>query len=137
MRKIFLDTNVVIDFLGERPAYFQNAAQIVCHAEMGDLELQCSSLTYSNAAYILRHGFTFEEIKTKLTLFSELCKITPVSEETVRLALASNYRDLEDAMQYFSAKAALADCIVTRNIKDFTDHDIPVITPEEAIDRFI
>lgn len=133
MRKAFLDTNVVIDFLGERPAYFHDAATIVCRAETGDLELQCSSLTYSNAAYILRHGFSFEEIRTKLTLFAELCQITTVDAETVSQALASNYRDLEDAMQYYSAKASHADCIVTRNVKDFLSTDIPIMTPAEFL----
>lgn len=133
MTNIFLDTNVVIDFLGERPAFFREAAKIVCSAELGKLSISCSSLTFSNAAYILRHGFSTEEIKTKLTLFAELCQITYVDSYVVKKALMSDYKDLEDAMQYFSAKSSGADIIITRNKKDFVSHDIPVLTPQEYI----
>lgn len=133
MKKVFLDTNVVIDFLGERKNYFADAAKIVCLADNKEIMILCSSLTFSNAAYILHHGFTLAEIKNKLTLFSQLCTITTVDEETVQKALDSEYKDLEDAMQYYSAITAEADIIVTRNVKDFAKHDIPVITPTEYL----
>lgn len=133
MKKVFLDTNVVIDFLGERKDFFIDAAKIICQADKGEIKILCSSLTYSNAAYILHHGFSFEEIKNKLTLFSKLCIITAVDREVVRKALDSEYKDLEDAMQYYSALTAEADIIVTRNVKDFINHDIPVITPTEFL----
>lgn len=103
MKRVFLDTNVVIDFLGERKDFFIDAAKIICQADKGEIKILCSSLTYSNAAYILHHGFSFEEIKNKLTLFSQLCVITAVDREVVR------------------------------NVKDFINHDIPVITPTEYL----
>ncbi len=133
MKKVFLDTNVVIDFLGERKNFFSDAAKIICQADKKEITILCSSLTYSNAAYILQHGFSLDEIKNKLTLFSQLCETTSVNKETVEKALASEYKDLEDALQYYSAKEAKADLIVTRNVKDFVKHDIPVITPSEYL----
>ncbi len=133
MKKVFLDTNVAIDFLGERKDFFLDAAKIVCQADNKEITLLCSSLTYSNAAYILHHGFTVDEIKNKLTLFSQLCEATTVDKETVHKALSSEYKDLEDALQYYSAIAAKADIIVTRNVKDFAQHEIPVITPTEYL----
>ena len=133
MKKVFLDTNVVIDFLGERKNFFSDAAKIICQADKKEITILCSSLTYSNAAYILQHGFSLDEIKNKLTLFSQLCETTSVNKETVEKALASEYKDLEDALQYYSAKEAKADVIVTRNVKDFVKHDIPVITPKEYL----
>ena len=133
MKKVFLDTNVVIDFLGERKSFFSDAARIICQADKKEITILCSSLTYSNAAYILQHGFSLDEIKNKLTLFSQLCETTSVNKGTVEKALASEYKDLEDALQYYSAKEAKADVIVTRNVKDFVKHDIPVITPSEYL----
>ena len=62
-----------------------------------------------------------------------MCETTSVNKETVEKALASEYKDLEDALQYYSAKEAKADLIVTRNVKDFVKHDIPVITPSEYL----
>lgn len=133
MKKVFLDTNIVIDFLGERKFFFLDAAKIICQADKKEIAILCSSLTYSNAAYILQHGFSLGEIKNKLTLFSQLCETTTVDKEIVHKALESEYKDLEDALQYYSAEAAKADVIVTRNVKDFVKHDIPVITPAEYL----
>ena len=105
----------------------------IMSADKKEIAILCSSLTYSNAAYILQHGFSLGEIKNKLTLFSQLCETTTVDKEIVHKALESEYKDLEDALQYYSAEAAKADVIVTRNVKDFVKHDIPVITPAEYL----
>ena len=113
MKRIFLDTNVVIDFLGERVKFIDDAISIMCMAENREIEILCSSLTFSNAAYILRHGYTLEEIKEKLSLFSQISTITTVDENVAKLVLKSNFKDLEDAMQYYSALQAGADYIVT------------------------
>ena len=133
MKKIFLDTNVIIDFLGERKGFFDNAARIICDADKNLINIACSSLSFSNIAYILRTEYTYEEIKLKLSLFSQICEITKVDKEIVTKALESKYTDFEDALQYYSAISAGADCIVKRNVKDFKEHAIPVITPAEYL----
>ena len=43
MRKVFIDTNVLIDFLG----------RIVSRADRKEIELMVSSLSYATASYIL------------------------------------------------------------------------------------
>jgi len=62
-----------------------------------------------------------------------LCTTTTVDKEIVHKALESDYKDLEDALQYYSAMAADAEVIVTRNVKDFVKYEIPVITPTEFL----
>lgn len=133
MKKIFLDTNVIIDFMGEREGFFDNAARIICDADKSLINIACSSLSFSNIAYILRIEYTYEEIKSKLSLFSQICEITKVDKDVVKKALESKYTDFEDALQYYSAISAGADCIVTRNVKDFKEYIIPVITPAEYL----
>ena len=46
----------------------------------------------------------------------------------------SQFKDFEDAMQYYSALKAKADIIITRNGKDFTASQIPVMTATEYLD---
>lgn len=62
-----------------------------------------------------------------------MCTTTTVDKEIVHKALESDYKDLEDALQYYSAMAADAEVIVTRNVKDFVKYEIPVITPTEFL----
>ena len=53
MKKVFIDTNVLIDFLGEREPFYDAAARIVSRADRKEIELMVSSLSYATASYIL------------------------------------------------------------------------------------
>ncbi|MCF6149428.1 MAG: PIN domain-containing protein [Candidatus Kuenenia sp.] len=49
----------------------------------------------------------------------------------IDLSLTSDFRDFEDAVQYYSAVQAKADCLITRNKSDYKVDRLPVLTPEE------
>lgn len=74
-----------------------------------------------------------KEIITKLTLVKSLCQVTTVDDSVIDRALQSDFTDLEDAMQYYSALAANAELIVTRNQKDYALSNIPVLSPSEFL----
>ena len=57
----------------------------------------------------------------------DLFEIAPVGPHAVDRALMLRANDFEDALQYFSALQSGADCIVTRNKKDFLLSPIPVL----------
>lgn len=134
MTKLFLDTNVVIDFLCERGNYYLPAARLVTSAYRGEVGIFCSALTFATASYLMnRYKITNEDIFEKLKNFSTLCIPTLVDAKIVERALNSSFQDLEDAMQYFSALSEEVSGIVTRNGKDFAISEIPIYTPEEAI----
>lgn len=63
----------------------------------------------------------------------ELFHVSPVCEADIDTAIRMRAWDFEDALQYCSAKSIEADVIVTRNVKDFSFSEIPVMTPEEFI----
>lgn len=48
--------------------------------------------------------------------------------------LSSDWKDYEDATQNATALKAEADCIVTRNKKDFSESSLPVYTPAELLE---
>lgn len=45
--------------------------------------------------------------------------IAAVDEKVIDLSLASDFRDFEDAVQYYSAIHARAGCVITRNKQDY------------------
>lgn len=57
-----------------------------------------------------------------------------VNEAVIMATVKHPFKDFEDAMQYHTAMADNADCIVTRNKKDFTGTEIPVMEPQEFLD---
>ena len=56
-----------------------------------------------------------------------------MDDEVVEKAINSNFKDFEDAMQYFSALASNCNIIITRNEKDFKNAMIPVMNAESYL----
>ena len=132
MRRVFLDTNVVIDLLDKREPFWKDVAALFTMAYNGQVELYISSLTHATVSYLLRkHGK--EGTRALLGNLRELSKVTAVGETEVDLAMASAFDDYEDALQYFSAANAKVEAIVTRNKKDFQASGLPVMSPEEFV----
>lgn len=55
---VFLDTNVVIDFMGEREGFFDDAAAIFAMIDDRKITASASALTIVNWAYILKKAFS-------------------------------------------------------------------------------
>ncbi len=131
--KIFLDTNVVVDFCTYREEFFEPVAKIIDLAQSNELELVISSLTFVNVAYIVRKAFGKEKVLTKLLKLSEICKISRIDEEIIKSSIKLNSKDFEDCVQYLSAKSSNAQIIITRNKEDFLNFPITIMSPKEFI----
>jgi hypothetical protein len=65
---------------------------------------------------------------------AEITEITDVTDAIIRQSLKTDFKDYEDAIQYYCALSIpKIDFIVTRNTKDFKKSTVPVLTPNEAI----
>ena len=62
-----------------------------------------------------------------------MTRVATTDERTVDDSLASQFKDFEDAMQYYTAVNAKADVIITRNGKDFAASKLPVMTATEYL----
>ena len=134
MRKIFLDTNVVIDLLDKREPFYHAAVSIFSLAYEGKILLYVSPMTYATASYLLRkHGR--DGMRLLLRNFRQLSKVTIADERVVDDALASKFVDYEDALQYYSALRENVEAIITRNTKDFANSSLPVFTPDEFLSQ--
>lgn len=74
-----------------------------------------------------------EGVRNLLSNFRQLARVATADERTVDDSLASQFKDFEDAMQYYTALSANADFIITRNGKDFTNSKLPVMTAGEFL----
>ena len=134
MMKVFLDTNIVIDLLDKREPFYIDAVELFTLAYKKKITLFVSPMTYATASYLLRkHGK--EGMRKLLSNFRQLSQITTADEKVVDAALASSFEDYEDALQYYSALTRNVDVIVTRNKKDFTSANIPVLLPKELLEQ--
>ena len=129
MKKVFLDTNVILDFYLDREEFSDDAEAILA---LG-YNKACSLFVSANFAYIGRKKYPGNTIYEVLESLREFAEIAPVDSEVVSNALSLQSKDFEDAIQFCSAKVAGVNCIVTRNIKDFVSFDIEVLTPKDFL----
>ncbi len=136
---VFIDTNVFLDFIARRGDFYAPAATIVSLAYCEKINLMVSALSFATASYVLEHHYKMSqgEIIEDYEEFITLCGITTIGHETVRLSVDSAFADFEDAMQHYSAMIDGADCIVTRNKKDFEMSKLPVYEPQEFLDYIV
>lgn len=131
--KVFLDTNVVIDLLGEREPFYEFAAKIATLADKGNIKIIVSALTYSTVYYLLSRFEDKEVVKEKIRKFRVISDTADLTNRIVDKALASKFSDFEDALQYYCAVKMDCNILVTRNQKDFKESDFPVLSPEEYL----
>ena len=138
MSKIFLDTNIVADLLLEREPWVDSIETILNIYDYGLFDdLVCSSISLGTVYYLMtRAKIPHNMIIDKFKRFRRLCRIASVGERTFDMALQSQFLDLEDAMQYYSALSEGCDVIITRNKKDFSEAQIDVMEPQELLDEF-
>ncbi|HAQ19434.1 MAG TPA: PIN domain nuclease [Prolixibacteraceae bacterium] len=134
MISLFLDTNIVIDLLAKREPFYRPAAQLFSLADNMKLQLCVSALTFANTNYILSKERKPVEARLILRKLKLLVKVIGLDEKIIDLSLNDiDFKDYEDAIQYYSALESGANLIITRNLKDFQKSKIPVLTAEQYL----
>jgi|SRR5450432_64331 len=137
MKSFFLDTNVIIDFLADRKPFAEAAGHLFSLALEKKLKIYCSAISFNNIYYLMRQTQTHSITVGLLDEIFEMTEIISVGEKIINQSLKSDFRDFEDAIQYYCALTIIGmDCIITRNTKDFKKSRIPVLSPSEALALF-
>ena len=135
MEKLLVDTNIVIDLLSKREEFFQEAQELFTLADNNKVELYVSALTFANTHYLLSKYQKLDDARKTLIKFKVLVKVSPLDDKIVELALVSDFKDFEDAIQYHTALENEIDIIITRNKKDFKNSKLPVMTAKEYLKK--
>lgn len=131
--KLFIDANVVLDLILKRQSFFDNIAEVVTISENKNFTLCLSSVTFVNVNYIACKFTDKKNVTESLKKLRILFDVLTVSETEIDKALHSNFNDFEDAVQHYCALKYKCDYIITRDLKDFKNSEIPVMTPAEFI----
>ena len=131
--RVFVDTNIILDWLGKRAPFFQYAEQLFLKAEHKEIEILISTMSYISTEYILRKQLGRDKAKQALMGIRAISSVCSSGKKEIDLALISDIRDFEDAFQYFTALTHSANAIITRNPKDFKSASIPIMSAEEYI----
>ena len=134
MEKVFVDTNIVLDLLEKREAFYKDAQELFTLADQGKLKLFVSALTIANVHYLLCKHLKLEARKV-ISKFKVLVEVLPLDDKILQLSLASGFNDFEDAIQYYTAIENSVEIIISRNKKDFKNIKLPILTANEFLKR--
>ena len=134
MKKVFVDTNILVDLIADRRPFSKFAIQIFSKAEERKLKIYTSSHSIATTHYLLKKYIDEKELRDILHNLLDYLNIIAIDQDVIKKGLRSKHKDFEDAIQIISAYSIeKLDCIVTRNIKDFKGSEILVLTPDELI----
>ncbi len=134
MKKILIDTDVILDFFFDRKPFSEDAAIILNMCQRKHIQGFVTPVIISNTYYLLRRTAQHNKVIDKLKQLLSITDVLNMNKQTVVNALNSDFKDFEDALQNFAAvEDGDIDVIVSRNVKDFKKSEIAVLTPDSFL----
>lgn len=130
MKKIFFDTDVILDLLIERKPH-HGAAKRVFESLNQSRRGFTSALIIANVYYIVAKFRSQPVARGVVKKLMKLLEVLPVDGDAIQKSLKSDFKDFEDGIQAIVAMENKMDLILTRNIKDFEESKVKVMTPGE------
>ena len=120
MHNLFLDTNIIVDYLGNRFPFDVPAKLLFEGFSKNKYDGSTSIINLIHAHYQLRKKLNESQSRIVLRKLSDLLKISDIPGNLSISAFNNSFiSDFEDAVQYELALLSKADFFITRNIKDF------------------
>lgn len=136
--KIFADTNVFLDHLLKRAGQWEAAETLFMRAEQNHIEIFTSGISLVNIAYILEASkMPKPKIKKTLDAVLKYTRVAISPEKIFQQAIASEFSDVEDAVQYFTALHINGiEYFVSSNLRDFKKAlpVLPAVSPKQMIE---
>ena len=130
MKRVLIVTDVILDFFFDREPFSNDAAKVLSLCESREIKGFITSVIISNVYYLLRQTAPHEKVIEKLTQLLTITEVLTTDKDVILKALNSNFKDFEDALQNYSAELnGQTDLIITRNVKDFKNCSLGIMTP--------
>jgi predicted nucleic acid-binding protein len=129
-----MDSDVVIDFFTDRDPHVNPASELFELNEQGIIKIFLSAVSINNIYYIVRRFLGHKKAIQVIESLTEMTEIIGTTKNEILQALKNDFSDYEDSIQYSSALTIQKlDAIITRNIKDYKNSKIAVMTPHSFI----
>lgn len=130
---VFIDLNIVLDVLQKREPFYETSARLLALVETGRVKGYIAAHSIITLFYLTKKDRSGAEARATITNLLQFIKIAPVDQGTIEQALNLDYRDYEDAVQMIAAVQVKADCLITRNIKDYQPALLSVLQPVDFL----
>ena len=132
MKKVFLDSDIILDALLAREPYHKAAISLIDMAHKEHFKAVTSSVVFVNVHYFLNKLAPATKMES-LRRFRSVVSIVNVDEKIIDMALESSFKDFEDAVQYYTSEKEGCNYIITRNVKDYKNSKISILNADQFI----
>ncbi|MFC2188003.1 PIN domain-containing protein [Fulvivirgaceae bacterium LMO-SS25] len=130
MKSVLIDADIILDFFFDRKTFSENAAKVLSLCESKEITGYVTSVIISNVYYLLRQTAQHQKVVDKLKQLLSIMEVITTDKAVIEQALNSSIKDFEDALQNYSAEInGNIDVIITRNLKDYKNSGLGVMTP--------
>lgn len=99
MKRVFIDTNVVLDFLLEREPFVEDAVKLFAKIDASEIIGFIAATTITNIYYIIRKAVGVKVAQDAISQILTDLHICTVDKNILETAVALNFQDFEDAVQ--------------------------------------
>mgnify|MGYP006269958207 CR=1 FL=1 len=132
--KLFIDSDVVIDFFTDRAPFANPASELFELNEQKVIELYISAVSVNNIYYIVRKYLDHKRAVQVIEDLIEMVQVIGTTRTEILQALRNGFKDFEDSIQYSTALTIDGiEAIITRNVKDYEKSEIAIFTPENYL----
>jgi predicted nucleic acid-binding protein len=128
-KRIFVDTNILLDVLLEREGYYYDALKIWANAENGNVEACIAAISLNNIHYVMRKLKSETTAMIAVKILLRIFKVIPVDADILGLAVDFHDKDFEDDIQLQCALKAKCSQLFTRNPNHYDHSAIAVVPP--------
>lgn len=132
-RKVLIDTNVLLDVVLERKPWVDDATALLDAVAKGRATGYVASHTIPTVYYVVARARTRAVAATATSDLLGLLTVVPLDNGSFQRALGLGLRDFEDGVQAAACLQVGADCVVTRNAKDYKGAPVALRTAGEAL----
>ena len=128
-KRIFVDTNILLDVLLEREGFYNDALRIWANAESGRVEAYVAAISVNNVHYVMRRLKSETTAMIAVRIILRIFKVVPVDADILSRASDFHDKDYEDDIQQQCALKARCAQIFTRNPNHYDSSIIAVLPP--------
>ncbi len=133
MKKIYLDSDVLLDLLLDREPFSDDIAILIEDSINSEIKLCTSPISITNINYIIGRleNKNKADLKTKKIL--KIVSMENIGQMVIDKASNSRFKDFEDSVQNYCAVESGHEIIITRNTKDYKESELSIMTPREYL----
>lgn len=133
MRKVLLDTNIILDIELEWKEFFEDAVQLFKLIDKRKIIGYITATTITDIYYISKKEKGHQEAIGFIKNLIKVTELIGIDKEIILSALATDLKDFEDAVQIMASELNEVEIILTRNKQDFLHTFIKILTPKEFL----